>query len=123
MERDLLKVGLDEEKLKVKATEDKYNADFQQLNSDAARSYGLGFEQALIQVKHFNPTVDVSECDPLKELVNNALVDLGDSEEEVRSVDKQNNEEVADSQDPEAVRPTEKISRVENEEQGDAPLA
>ncbi|KAJ1418156.1 Clp protease ClpP [Sesbania bispinosa] len=59
VERDSLKTGLYKEKLKVKAAEEKYNTDFQQLNVDARRSYGLGFEKALIQAKHFNPIVDV----------------------------------------------------------------
>ncbi|KAJ1393389.1 adenylosuccinate lyase, partial [Sesbania bispinosa] len=119
---DSLKVGLHGEKLKVKAVEEKYNIDFQQLNFDAARSYGLGFEQALTQVKHFNPTVDVSECDPLKELVNNVLVDLDDGEEEHVSADGINDEEVADSQGPEVVKPIEESNRVGNEEQGNAPV-
>ncbi|KAJ1436568.1 hypothetical protein SESBI_04182 [Sesbania bispinosa] len=122
VERDSLKIGLNEEKLKVKAAEEKYTVDFQQLNSDAAQSYGLGFEQALIQVKHFNPMADVSKCDPLKELVNGALVDLGDGEEEPVSVGVHNEEEVVDSQGGEINKPAEDSDKVGNEEQGDAPL-
>ncbi|KAJ1396310.1 putative Niemann-Pick C1 protein [Sesbania bispinosa] len=56
VERDSLKTCLDEENLKVKVAKEKYNSNFQQLNANVARSYGLGFEQALAQVKHFNPT-------------------------------------------------------------------
>ncbi|KAJ1384041.1 hypothetical protein SESBI_42888 [Sesbania bispinosa] len=111
-----------EGKLKVKAAEEKYNIDFQQLNSDAARSYGLGFEQALVQVKHFNPAADVSECDPLKELVNNVLMDLGDDEEELVLVGGHNDEEVVDSQGAETNKPPEESDKVGNEEQGNAPL-
>ncbi|KAJ1409696.1 hypothetical protein SESBI_22515 [Sesbania bispinosa] len=71
--------------------------------------------------KHFNPTVDVSNCDPLKELANNVLVDLGDGEEENVSVGGLNDEEVIDSQEPEVIKPTEKSNRVGNEEQGNSP--
>ncbi|KAJ1405804.1 hypothetical protein SESBI_25567 [Sesbania bispinosa] len=122
VERDSLKIVLNEEKLKVKADEEKYIVDFQQLNSDAAQSYGLGFEQALIQVKHFNPMADISEYDPLKELVNGALIDLGDGEEEPVSVGVHNEEEVVDSQGGEINKPAEDSDKVGNEEQGDAPL-
>ncbi|KAJ1406380.1 F-box/kelch-repeat protein [Sesbania bispinosa] len=122
MERDLLKVSLDEEKLKVKAAEEKHTIDFQQLNSDAARSYGPGFEQALVQVKHFNPTTDVSECDPLKELGNDVIVYLGDGEVELVSVGGNNDEEIVDSQGGKINKPAEDSGKMGNEEQGDAPL-
>ncbi|KAJ1391824.1 hypothetical protein SESBI_36333 [Sesbania bispinosa] len=121
-ERDLLKLGLDKEKLRVKATQEKYTIDFQQLNFDAAKSYGLGFEQALVQAKHFNPTVDISECDPLKELVNGVLVDLGEGEEDHGSSGPDNEEEIVDSQGGEINKPTEDSNRAGNEEQGDVPL-
>ncbi|KAJ1403215.1 hypothetical protein SESBI_27490 [Sesbania bispinosa] len=120
VERDSLKASLDAEKLKVKAAEEKYNTDFQQLNSDVARSYDLGFEHALAQAKHFNPTADVSNCDPLKELANNVLVDLGDGKEENVSAGGLNDEEVVDSQGPEAIKLTEESNRVSKEEQGNA---
>ncbi|KAJ1442511.1 F-box/kelch-repeat protein [Sesbania bispinosa] len=121
-ERDSLKGDLEKEKLKVKAAGDKYAADFQQLNFDAARSYGLGFEQTLVQIKHFNPEADISGCDPMKELVNNVLVDLGEGEEDPGSADHGNEEEIADSQGGEINKPTEDSNKLGNEEQGDAPL-
>ncbi|KAJ1387720.1 hypothetical protein SESBI_39707 [Sesbania bispinosa] len=115
-ERDSLRVGLDQEKLKVKTAEEKYETDFQQLNAEAARSYGLGFEQALIQFKHFNPTVDVSDCVFLKELINNKLVDLRDGGEENGSADGLDNEEVADLQGPKVNKPAEEVNEAGNEE-------
>ncbi|KAJ1381516.1 F-box/kelch-repeat protein [Sesbania bispinosa] len=121
VERDSLKTSLDAENSKVKVAVEKYSTDFQQFNFDAARSYGLGFEQALVQAKHFNPTADVSNCDPLKELVNNVLVDLGDGEEENFSTGGFNDEEVADLQGPDVIKPTEESNRVGNEEHVDAP--
>ncbi|KAJ1409894.1 hypothetical protein SESBI_22363 [Sesbania bispinosa] len=122
VERDSLKVGINEEKLKVKTVEEKYETDFQQLNFEVAKSYGLCFEQDFIQVKHFNPTADVSNCDSLKELINNKLVDLGDGEEENGSADGLNNEEVVDSQGLEANKSAEEVNEVRNEEQGNGPV-
>ncbi|KAJ1417403.1 hypothetical protein SESBI_16672 [Sesbania bispinosa] len=82
----------------LKSAEEKYATDFRKLNSDAAHSYRLGFEQALIQIKHFNPEADTSGCDPMKEVVNNALVDLGEGDEDPGSADPDNEEEIGDSQ-------------------------
>ncbi|KAJ1387152.1 hypothetical protein SESBI_40230 [Sesbania bispinosa] len=120
-ERDSLQSSLSEEKLKFKATEEKYDVDFQQLNVGAAQSYGLGFKQALIQAKFFNPNaVDISSCDSLKELINGTLVELEDGDEEDGCVSNPTNEEIVDSQSPDVMNPTEETNIAANEDQGNA---
>ncbi|KAJ1383100.1 hypothetical protein SESBI_43695 [Sesbania bispinosa] len=120
-ERDSLKTGLENEKLKIKSVEERYTLDFKQLNSDAAKSYGLGFEQALAQAKHFNPNIEVSGCDPLKKIVKGVLVDLGVGDEEDGSVTPENREEIGDSQGGDFDKPADDIYGVGDEDQGNAP--
>ncbi|KAJ1417061.1 growth arrest-specific protein 8-like [Sesbania bispinosa] len=120
-ERDSLKTDLDKARLTVKSLEEKYIVDFNQLNSDAAKSYGLGFEQALAQAKHFNPSIDVSGCDPLKEIMKGVLVDLGDDNEEDGSATPENQEEIGDSQG-DVDKPNDDVGGVGNEDQGNAPV-
>ncbi|KAJ1394182.1 hypothetical protein SESBI_34407 [Sesbania bispinosa] len=120
-ERDSLKTDLEKAKLTIKSVEEKYTLDFKQLNSDAAKSYGLGFERALAQAKHFNPNIDVSGCDPLKEIMKGVLVDLGEGDEEDGSGTPENREEIGDSQGGDFEKPTDDIDGVGNEDQGNAP--
>ncbi|KAJ1429981.1 Cys-tRN [Sesbania bispinosa] len=77
---------------------------------------------ALVQIKHFNPEADISGCDPMKELVNNVLVDLGEGEEDPGSADHGNEEEIVDSQGGEVNKLAEDSDKAGNEEQGDSPL-
>ncbi|KAJ1435155.1 hypothetical protein SESBI_05085 [Sesbania bispinosa] len=115
-ERDELQNSLNEKKIKSRVAEMKYDTDFKQLNIDVARSYDLGFNQALEQAKFFNPSADMSNCDFLKELVKGVLVVLGNDEDEDANADISSSEKVVDSQSPEISNPTEDMNTVTNED-------